>query len=594
MPSIASTAVLLANGPTVIDAVPIAATPKFMLPIADRPLLEYQVSVLAAAGVKEIIICVSCECQVAFDHLMENMPDYRVRMRCITQTVPRGTGGCLKDVASYISGDDFWVFGADLFLDTDLKPMIDFHRKQNAVASVAAVCEGIPPWGYERVQCDDHGNVKTIHRYHPTQNRRSRFRPLGLYLFKRKILDRIPDQGFFDLKEQLFQLLYDTGAAAMAYEVTRYWRTISSLDNYMAANRDVLLRRTEFPFLQRRDTAFDPAAADPTGKMIAPLFFGKDVRVGTDAVLIGPSAVGHGCDIGSHVVVNGCLVFPGARIGAHAQLTNCIIGENAVIEDGAILRDSVLLDKIDTADEATGRLSPVLDNIPGETGINKKGRIIHRCGYLLWKRGFDIAFSLLALTLLSPLMLLIAIAIKLDSPGTVFFHQRRCGWYGVDFDMYKFRTMVQNAETVKRKIQHLNQVDGPMFKIVGDPRVTRVGRFLRATNLDEVPQFFNILIGEMALVGPRPLSWDEMRYNPRWRDQRITVPPGLIGLWQLTSHQNIAFSNWIHNDLKYIRESSVLLDLKILLFSVVQSAKGVFRLLESILTRQPRPKETDK
>lgn len=587
MASIAHTAVLLANGPTVIDEVPLAPYPKFMLPIADRFLFEYQMSILADAGVRNIIICMSCECQEAFERLMANMPDYSVHVRCVIQPAPRGTGGCLKGLESLITGDDFWVLGADLFLDSDLSLMLDFHNNQKATATVAAVFEEDPPWGYERVQSDDQGGVKTIHRYHPTQNRRSRFKPLGLYLFKRQILDRIPVDGFFDLKEQLFQDLHDTASPAKIYEIHGKWRTISSLDNYMAANRDVLLQRMAFPLVEKRGVNFHQGASHGTTRtIIAPVFIGEGTHTGEGVAVIGPSAVGAQCDIGDHTVLNGCLVLPGAQIGAHSNLTNCIIGENATIEAGAIIRDSVLLGKIEATDRKAGHLAQVVETIPGETARNKMGAIIHRCGYLLWKRYFDMAFSLMVLVGLSPLMLLIAIAIAMDSRGKVIFRQRRCGWYGIDFTMYKFRTMVANAEDVKREIQHMNEVDGPMFKITSDPRVTRVGRVLRATNLDELPQFFNILMGDMALVGPRPLSWDEMRFNPRWRDRRITVPPGLIGLWQLKSHHKVSFSDWIHNDFRYVRECSALLDFKILLLAILQFMKGFFKILDQLLKRK--------
>ena len=120
---------------------------------------------------------------------------------------------------------------------------------------------------------------------------------------------------------------------------------------------------------------------------------------------------------------------------------------------------------------------------------------------------------------------LVALLIKLDSPGEIIFRQERCGQGGRNFTMYKFRSMVNNSEDLKRELQDLNEVDGPMFKIIQDPRITRVGKILRDTNLDELPQLGNVLKGDMSLVGPRPLSLEEMRYNPKWRDARLSCAP---------------------------------------------------------------------
>ncbi len=160
-------------------------------------------------------------------------------------------------------------------------------------------------------------------------------------------------------------------------------------------------------------------------------------------------------------------------------------------------------------------------------------------------------------------MVLIALAVKLDSPGKVFFTQTRCGKGGRKFSMIKFRTMFSNAEELKREIKDLNEVDGPTFKITFDPRVTRVGKILRNTNLDEIPQLINVIKGEMSLIGPRPLAMDEMIYNPIWRDARLTVIPGLTGLWQVEAHTKAQFSEWIRHDLAYAKNASSSFDSKI-------------------------------
>lgn len=180
------------------------------------------------------------------------------------------------------------------------------------------------------------------------------------------------------------------------------------------------------------------------------------------------------------------------------------------------------------------------------------------------KRFVDFMAAALGLIISAPLLLIIAVAIKLDTPGKVVFRQPRCGLGGRNFTMYKFRSMVSNAEDLKRQLQSMNEVDGPMFKISRDPRITRVGQFLRDTNLDELPQLWNVLKGDMSLVGTRPLSMEEMRYNPRWRDARLSVRPGMTGLWQVEAHTKLKFNYWILHDLDYVQNISPGLDLKIL------------------------------
>ncbi len=181
------------------------------------------------------------------------------------------------------------------------------------------------------------------------------------------------------------------------------------------------------------------------------------------------------------------------------------------------------------------------------------------------KRTLDVCGSALGLVLLAPLFLLLALAVRLSSRGPAFFVQERCGLGGRPFRFYKFRTMVIDAETRKAELAHLNEVSGPAFKVSRDPRITRLGGVLRKLSLDELPQLWNVLRGEMSLVGPRPPMRDEVeRYTPR-QAQRLAVVPGITGLWQVSGRSNIAdFERWIDLDLEYARRWSVWLDLRIL------------------------------
>jgi len=181
------------------------------------------------------------------------------------------------------------------------------------------------------------------------------------------------------------------------------------------------------------------------------------------------------------------------------------------------------------------------------------------------KRAIDLVGSLLALVLLAPVVVLVMLAVRLTSRGPIFFVQDRCGLGGRLFRFYKFRTMVVDAEHRKADLVHLNEMQGPMFKIERDPRITRVGAVLRKLSLDELPQLWNVLKGDMSLVGPRPPTPDEVEQYTTHQVQRLAVIPGITGLWQVSGRSTIAdFERWIELDLQYAREWSMWLDLRIL------------------------------
>ncbi|NLH49241.1 MAG: sugar transferase [Myxococcales bacterium] len=197
-------------------------------------------------------------------------------------------------------------------------------------------------------------------------------------------------------------------------------------------------------------------------------------------------------------------------------------------------------------------------------------------GQLMAKAVMDRFLSALLIVLISPLLLGIALAIKLGDRGPVFFHQRRSGLNGRVFKMYKFRTMVPNAESLQKELTDRNEMSGPVFKIAHDPRVTGVGRWLRRYSLDELPQLFNVLLGDMSLVGPRPPIPEEVRQYERWQRRRLSMKPGLTCFWQIGGRNQIDFSEWMELDLKYIDNWSLKLDIIILLktIPVVLLGKG--------------------
>lgn len=187
-----------------------------------------------------------------------------------------------------------------------------------------------------------------------------------------------------------------------------------------------------------------------------------------------------------------------------------------------------------------------------------------RLGYKLFKRALDIICSLVGITLLSPGLLIVSIVIRLGSKGKAIFVQDRVGHNGKIFKMYKFRSMDMDAEIKKSELVHKNEMSGPMFKIKDDPRVTKVGRFIRRTSIDELPQLINVLKGEMSLVGPRPSLPNEVAEFEDWMMERLEVKPGITCYWQVSGRNNIKFEDWMRLDVKYVRDKSALVDIKMI------------------------------
>ncbi|QAA34746.1 sugar transferase [Clostridium manihotivorum] len=193
--------------------------------------------------------------------------------------------------------------------------------------------------------------------------------------------------------------------------------------------------------------------------------------------------------------------------------------------------------------------------------------------YLILKRVIDLLGAIFGLIITSPILIVVSLFIKFESKGPILFKQKRVGQDGREFEMYKFRSMVTNAEELKEKLKEKNEMSGPMFKMKDDPRITRVGRFIRRTSIDELPQLLNIFKGEMSLVGPRPSLPKEVKYFEGWMLERLVVKPGLTCYWQVSGRNNIDFKDWMKLDIKYVRERNLWIDIK-LIFKTIRVLFG--------------------
>lgn len=237
--------------------------------------------------------------------------------------------------------------------------------------------------------------------------------------------------------------------------------------------------------------------------------------------------------------------------------------------------ESVGVDVLQVDDVFIRRQNNLSSEMEAVKAITYSLHEIDRLGHRMIKRVFDIAVSATLLVLLVPLFLAIAVAIKVTDPGPALFIQERFGFRRRRFHLFKFRTMVVNAEKLMAELETKNEAVGPIFKIKADPRVTRLGRFLRASSLDELPQLWNVLRGDMSLVGPRPMSVrDVSLFSSAYLMRRFRVKPGITGLWQVSGRSNTTFDQWIALDFRYIDHWSLMLDLRILLRTIPAVFRG--------------------
>lgn len=305
------------------------------------------------------------------------------------------------------------------------------------------------------------------------------------------------------------------------------------------------------------------------------VYVGAGHRVHPTARLTGPVVVHPDAEIGEHAMVLGpAVIGPGATISAKAIIAHATVGSDCNVPANSVVRNAVWVGRLSsTAKEGSShpsyqdRLARQLTDVRSQVPDTAAARYpVARGAYLYLKRAFDFSVAALGLIALSPVLLVVAAAVRLGSKGPIFYGDEREGVGGRAFRCWKFRTMGVGAHAAQMNLQSLDKMDGPHFKIDRDPRVTRVGGLLRTLNLDELPQLFNVLVGEMSLVGPRPSPFRENQVCVPWREARLSVRPGITGFWQVCRHDRSSgdFHQWIEYDLLYVQNISLGLDARIL------------------------------
>ena len=545
--------------------------PTAMVPILNRPLIEHTIMRLQKGGMTDIVIAgsrgdYSTFCKNYFAHNTLTYP----RLQYVEDDIPRGAAGVLRDLREEIGDEPFLVVSGNCFLgDIDLDAVLDFHVSKKAVLTI--VVRRTRQISLEGIRCTDDGMVEDIMRIHPSR-RRSSLETIGMYVFSPRALDHINARSYFDIKEQLVPALRQASLPVYAYETKQFCKSLHTVKNYFDLQRTLLLYHPGDVALEGMTMIADGiwvgknVTVSPTAYLIGPIVIGSNSSIEPNTQVIGPAVIGQRCTVEAGAVVRESIVWDDAVMesGSHARYS--IILEGLRVTSGESFSNTVLVDEAEAEDASLMALDHVFSGITAMNPSLLLGQ--KRPWYLFMKRLMDITLSAAIFVAILPVLLIIALAVKLDSTGPVFFRQKRCGKGGYDFRMLKFRTMVQDAESQQEKLAARNNIDGPMFKLADDPRVTRVGAFLRRTSLDELPQLINVLIGEMSLVGPRPLVMDEMKCSPSWREIRLRVKPGMTGLWQVSGRSEGHFHDWIRHDVHYVMNQSLWLDLKILFRTV--------------------------
>ncbi len=561
-------AVILADGENALLTPLVKHRSIMELPVFNRPIIEHTLKCLAHNGVTSVVIVGR---QGGFEEIPadtfgnEGPP---VKIEYFASEVPRGTAGVLRDLQDYFEDEDFIVLQGNTFAEySAVDDLINFHIRKGSGLTIGVSRLG--RGSLETLTAAEDGSVEDISIIHSSIENKSSVKPEGIFVVNPEALSLIDGEGYFDIKEQLFPAMKKASMPVYIHRFGGYIRTIESVDDYYNFHRSRLLdghvpggfKEVGANIWVGRDVAISPRAY-----LLGPAVIGDNCVVRDHAQVIGPVILGSNCLIDEGSIVRESILWKGTEVRQGASLFYCVAASNTDIKKGSSYNNMTLVGDITHGDT---NIVPSRDDAPTVSGVTvRKIEAVRSRAYLMTKRMMDLMLSSLALLFLSPLMFVIAVIIKFDSPGSVIYKQKRCGKDGREFSMLKFRTMVQGAHKLQKKYMDDKSVDGPVFKLDSDPRITRIGGFLRKTSLDELPQLMNVLKGEMSLVGPRPLVMGEMKFSPSWRDIRLKVKPGVTGLWQVEGRSSPYFHDWIRYDVSYVKDQSLTGDLKIMMKTI--------------------------
>lgn len=546
--------------------------PACTLPVLNRHLIEYTIDFLKNKGIRNILVSIPNDDGFDTAEYMENLRHSfrgRVEISHFGEDKHMGTAGSLRAMRDHVGHESFLVISSNIYMGNfDIDRFMAEHAENKAALTIGVLKNRKYPT--EDIFVDKNGSVEGFSVIHPSRDRRSPYTPLGLYIADPSVFDFINAKGYFDIKEQLIPALKKASLAVQSHEIDGYCRPIETIEDFFGIHREALLNgnfsKTGLTEISDGVWAGENISISPKAYMAGPILIGRNCTISDDVQIIGPAVIGDNCTIGKRARIRESITLNDFDMDENASVKYCVVGRGVKIFSGDAFSNKILVDNLKVADVNLIPSRYEFNGVIESVGLKMGG--YKYAAFLGLKRLLDIIASLFFLAVFSPVMLALALAVKLDSDGPAVFRQRRCGKDGVDFEMLKFRTMVKDAHSQQKKLVDQKNVDGPMFKLLNDPRITRIGQFLRKTSLDELPQLLNVLKGEMSLVGPRPLVMDEMKFSPSWRSIRLKVKPGITGLWQVQGRSEASFHDWIRHDVYYVQNQSLWLDIKILLKTI--------------------------
>ncbi len=571
-------AVVLAGGLGTARCSAMNAYSSLLFPMLDcQPLLHHLLGQLRAHGIREVAVTLSAD-GVRSDRLFDELsriPPSEMTVHWQIDDGNRGSAGALKELEGFLSSGPALVLHPSVWLDGfELDAMWMEHRTRGSTVTMLLESPAKSRSDLDSVDLDSEGAVRSCSNVHESREKRSTLRPAGVYLIEPEVFDFVEPGRYVDLAEQLLGWLSKDGYPVRGYVAKRPLRRFEDAAQYVDLNKQLMLQWwSELDWGQRVSEVtpngvrlMGNAQVSESATIIGPAVIGSNCIIEDGVSIIGPALICDGTIVSSGTLVRDSVIWRNSRIGSGASVEYSLVTESCEVKSGRRLLGALVEDEGgfigDLVSDAC-RKTPA--GVEARADAEYASRTSSGIAYLAAKRTLDVVVPIIALPVLMPVLLLTALAIKLDSPGPVLFQQVRCGMGGREFSLYKFRTMVVNAEELYAEYMAKNEVKGPMLKIKKDPRTTRIGEFLRRSSLDELPQLWNVLCGDMTLVGPRPLAMREMVWCPRWRDLRLRVKPGLTGLWQISSRGEFSFDGWIEHDIRYVKQQSLKLDLRILL-----------------------------
>jgi lipopolysaccharide/colanic/teichoic acid biosynthesis glycosyltransferase len=440
--------------------------------------------------------------------------------------------------------------------------------------------------GYrEEASLDHRGQLQAIARRYPTDLAlEAEAAPPDMLIVRCRVSQSIFD-GRIPLDFAELCRALDRARVKLAHRAVpgRAYRLMAD-DDVLQLQADILSCYCSLLPRRLRRAASEPVAIDRTVSIAdsavvrGPIVLGRNVRIEAAATVLGPCTIGDDAILQRGCLVRNAVIMPATCVPQFSHIGSCIVGLSS---PGA-----------QSAKRRPGQVPPS-PPVPTERSIaglteDAAAAPASRC-YRFLKRAVDVTIAVGVLLLFLPFFPIVALAIKVDSRGPVFFIGRRQTRGGRSFGCIKFRTMVPGAKKLEQQLRAQNKVDGLHIDIASDPRVTRLGSFLRRTNLDELPQLLNVLLGDMSLVGPRPSPDNENRLCPAWREARLSARAGITGLWQVCRSADRGendFQEWIYYDIEYVRHQSLWLDIRILLRTLGTVICGFFPILWRLRRRR--------